>query len=103
MKKDLSKLSEPERSQEITRDMKNRLSRVCGCLEGIKRMMDEGRDIVQILIQLYGSERAIKSVSDLMFERYLNTDLVPRTDGADETTKQKAIADAMEVLKNVRG
>lgn len=63
-------------SAEHTKKVLNRLSRIIGHMESTKRMVEEGRDCSEVLIQLSAIESAINSVSRVIIKEHLSTCLV---------------------------
>lgn len=64
------------RSEENVKNLKNRLNRVEGQIEGIKRMLDDGRYCDDILTQLSACKKAIESVSFMILEEHFETCLI---------------------------
>ena len=54
-----------------TKAVLNRMSRLIGHLESVKRMVEEGRDCSEILIQLSAVDSAIKGVSRIILKDHL--------------------------------
>ena len=54
-----------------TKAVLNRMSRLIGHLESVKRMVEEGRDCPEILIQLSAVDSAIKGVSRIILKDHL--------------------------------
>ena len=72
-------------SAEHTRKVLNRMSRIIGHMESTKRMVEDGRDCSEVLIQLSAIESAINSVSRVILKEHLSTcviDAVKRDDTA---------------------
>ena len=63
-------------SPEHTRTVLNRMSRIIGHMESTKRMVEDGRDCSEILIQLSAIESAINSVSRVILKEHLSTCIV---------------------------
>jgi len=54
-----------------TKAVLNRMSRLIGHLESIKRMVESGRDCSEVLIQLSAVDSAIKGVSRIILKDHL--------------------------------
>ena len=70
-------------SEEHTRRVLNRMSRIIGHMESTRRMVENGRDCSEVLIQLSAIESAINSVSRVILKEHLSTcviDAVKRDD-----------------------
>lgn len=50
-----------------------RLRRIEGQIRGLQRMLQEGRDCPDILVQLSGARSALDAVGDLVLEQYAST------------------------------
>jgi len=63
-------------SPEHNKIVLNRMSRIIGHMESTKRMVEDGRDCTEVLVQLSAIESAIKSVSRVIIKEHLNTCIV---------------------------
>ena len=79
-------------THENTKAVLNRLSRIIGHLQAVRRMVEEGRDCSEVLIQLSAIESAINSVSRVILKEHLSTCMV-------EAVKNDDVA-AIEELNN---
>ena len=70
-----------------TKEVTNRLSRAIGHLESVKRMVEDGRDCSDVLIQLAAVRAALGSVSRIILKDHLEHCIVH----AVESNDQKAI------------
>ena len=59
-----------------TKAVLNRLSRAIGHMESIKRMIEDGRDCSEVLIQLAAVDAAIKSLSRVILKEHMSTCIV---------------------------
>lgn len=55
--------------------IKNRLSKIEGQVNGIKRMIDQDRYCDEILIQLSAIDKAIKGLSNTILEDYMHNNI----------------------------
>ncbi|MBR0308722.1 MAG: metal-sensing transcriptional repressor [Mogibacterium sp.] len=63
-------------SAEHTKTVLNRMARIIGHMESTKRMVEDGRDCSEVLVQLSAIESAINSVSRVIIKEHLSTCLV---------------------------
>ena len=77
-----------------TKAVLNRLSRTIGHLESIKRMVEDGRDCSEVLIQLSAVKAAINNTGKVILQDHIEHCIVDAIESGDrETLKelQKAI------------
>ena len=77
-----------------TKAVLNRLSRAIGHLESIKRMVEDGRDCSEVLIQLSAVKAAINNTGKVILQDHIEHCIVDAIESVDrETLKelQKAI------------
>ena len=65
----------PRDDKEI-KQLKNRLSRVSGQINGIIKMLDDNRYCGDVLMQLSASEAAIRRISEIILQDHLETCVV---------------------------
>jgi DNA-binding FrmR family transcriptional regulator len=63
-------------SEEHTKKVLNRMNRIIGHMESTKRMVEDGRDCSEVLIQLSAIESAVKSVSRVILKEHMSTCIV---------------------------
>ncbi|MBR2540525.1 MAG: metal-sensing transcriptional repressor [Mogibacterium sp.] len=63
-------------SEEHTKKVLYRMSRIIGHMESTRRMVENGRDCSEVLIQLSAIESAINSVSRVILKEHLSTCIV---------------------------
>jgi len=56
----------------MTKDLDNRLAAVEGHIAAIRRMLAEGRDCDEILLQLKAAESSVSKVSKMILQDHLN-------------------------------
>lgn len=78
-----------EHFHESTKAVLNRLSRAIGHLESVKRMVEEGRDCPEVLIQLAAVKSAIHNTGKIILKDHLTHCIVEAVNNGD----QKAIDD----------
>lgn len=72
-----------------TKDVRNRLSRAIGHLESVKKMVEDGRDCSEVLVQLAAVRSALASVSRVILKDHIEHCIVH----AVETDDKEAIAE----------
>ena len=72
-----------------TKQVLNRLSRAIGHLEAVKKMVEEGQDCSQVLIQLAAVKSALNNTGKFILKDHINHCIVE----AEETGDKKALED----------
>ena len=70
-------------SHEHTRAVLNRLSRAIGHLESIKRMVEDGRDCSEVLIQLSAVKSAINNTGKIILQDHIEHCIVDAVEHGD--------------------
>ncbi len=70
-------------SHEHTRAVTNRLARTIGHLEAVKKMVEDGRDCSEILVQLAAVRSALGSVSRLILKDHIDHCIVDAVERQD--------------------
>lgn len=73
-----------EHKHENTKAVVNRLSRAIGHLESVKKMVEEGRDCSEVLIQLAAVKSAINNTGKLILKDHINHFVVHAIENDDE-------------------
>lgn len=73
----------------------NRMSRIIGHTEAIKRMCEEGTECSEILIQLSAVRSALNNVGKLILEDHINHCVYQAIENKDD---QKVLKDLMEAI-----
>lgn len=87
----------PRRAEEL-RQLKNRLSRITGQLNGIGKMLDENRYCGDILVQVAAAESALQSFAYQILQEHMETCVT-------EEVKQgntAIMAEAVELMKRLK-
>jgi len=69
---------------ENTKTVLNRLSRASGHLEAVKRMIEEGRDCSEVLIQLSAVISALKNTGKVILKDHLEHCIVDAIESGDK-------------------
>lgn len=67
-----------------TRKVVNRMSRAIGHMESVKRMVEDGRDCSEILIQLSAVRAAINNVGKIILQDHINHCVVEAVETGDK-------------------
>lgn len=72
-----------EHIHQDTKKVVNRMSRAIGHMEAVKRMVEEGRDCSEILIQLSAVRSAINNVGKIILQDHINHCVVDAVETGD--------------------
>lgn len=72
-----------------TKAVLNRLSRIIGHLESVKRMVADSRDCSEVLVQLAAVDSAVKSVSRVVMKDHIEHCIVDAVKNNDTETLDK--------------
>lgn len=87
------------RSEETIRQMKNRISRLIGQLNGIQKMLDDNRYCGDILIQIAAVQSALKGLGYMVFKEHMETCVSDRIKSGDS----EIIDETIELIKKFKG
>lgn len=73
-----------EHKHKDTKKIINRMSRAIGHMESIKRMVEDGRDCSEILIQLSAVRSAINNVGKIILQDHINNCVVDAVESGDK-------------------
>lgn len=74
--------------QATAKKLSNRLRRIAGQVEGIERMLDEGRYCVDVMMQIEATRAALARVGSLALGEHIRTCVVTAFESDDEKEKQ---------------
>ncbi len=80
----LSARHEHLHSHTHTREVLNRMSRAIGHLESVKRMVEDGRDCSEVLVQLAAVRAALGSLSKIILKDHLEHCIVHAVESNDQ-------------------
>ena len=86
------------RNAEELRQLKNRLNRMVGQLNGIGRMLDENRYCGDILIQIAAVEKALQSFGYIILQEHMETCMVEDI----KEGKTETIEEVFELIKKLK-
>ena len=69
---------------ENTKAVTNRLARLIGHLESVKRMVEDGRDCTEVLVQLAAVKSAINNVSKVILQDHIRHCIVDAVEDNDQ-------------------
>jgi len=69
---------------ENTKAVTNRLARLIGHLESVKRMVEDGRDCSEVLVQLAAVKSAINNVSKVILQDHIRHCIVDAVEDNDQ-------------------
>ena len=78
-------------SHKETKAVLNRMSRLIGHLESIKRMVEDGRDCSEVLIQIAAVRSALDGVSRIILKDHI-----------DHCIKEAVMENDMETIENLK-
>lgn len=67
-----------------TKAVLNRMARLIGHLEAVKRMIEDGRDCTEVLIQLSAVDAAIKAVSRIILKDHMEHCIIDAVNDGDK-------------------
>lgn len=77
-------ITEHRHQHQDTKKVLDRMSRVIGHMESIKRMVEEGRDCSEILIQLSAVRSAINNVGKIVLQDHISNCVVDAVETGDK-------------------
>lgn len=77
----------------------SRLKRAKGQIEGITKMVEEGKYCVDIITQVLALEGSLKAVSHLILESHLNTCGEHKLNSKDPKEKEGFIREIMKIVE----
>lgn len=86
------------RSGELQKTLQNRLNRISGQIDGMKKMIDDNRYCGDILIQLAAVESALSSLGYVILQNHMETCVVEKVKDGD-TEVMDELLDLMRKLK----
>lgn len=87
-----------KRSEEQCKQLKNRISRMVGQLNGINRMLEENRYCGEILTQVAAVESALQSFGYIVLKEHLETCVVEEIQNGND----KMMEEVIELVKKLK-
>lgn len=79
------------RGEELTKNLKTRLSRVIGQLNGISRMLDENRYCGDILVQIAAAKQALKEIGYMLLDDHMKSCVSEDIKNGDVSSLEEAL------------
>ena len=81
-----------ERNSEDKKALTNRMNRIIGQMNGVKKMIEEDRYCQDVLVQLLAIEKSIRSLSSTILDEHVHSCLINRiqngeVEAADEISE----------------
>lgn len=86
------------RTEEELRQLKNRLNRMTGQLNGIGKMLDENRYCGDILIQIAAVEKALQGFGYMILQEHMKTCMVEEIKNGNTAI----VDEALELVKKLK-
>jgi len=84
-----------EHKHKNTKAVINRLSRAIGHLESVKKMIEEGRDCSEVLIQIAAVKSAVNNIGKIILQDHIDNCVV----NAVETGNKKVLVDLNKAIE----
>ena len=81
-----------------SKTVENRTSRTLGHMAAIKRMMDEGRNYYDVLIQLAAVKAEIEGINKLIIKERLESDIQKAVDTNDKAVNDTLVSSIDKIL-----
>jgi len=78
----------------------NRINYIQGHLKGIKKMIENDRYCIDVLLQIEAVIKALKKINQMILENHLNTCVTTAIKGKSEKERKKKIKEVLKVFKN---
>lgn len=85
----------PDHSKEL-----NRINRISGQLEGVKRMISEREYCPKIIIQIQAVRAALKSLESVVLEKHLENCVNSAFNSKDQKETNEKLAELMELFRH---
>jgi len=86
-------------SQISLKDKLNRINRIQGQVEGVKKMIDEGKYCIDIITQISAIRSALSSLSGIILQNHIEHCLVHAFEQQDKELQEKMIKEIMDIYK----
>lgn len=86
------------RDEEEIKQLKNRIHRIVGQMNGIEKMIEENRYCGDVLIQVAAIEKALQSFGYILLQRHLETCVTEDIKAGDKTIMEEV----MELVKKLK-
>lgn len=83
------------------KEVLDRMSYICGHLDGVKKMFDNGKYCIDIIQQNEAVIKAIKKVNQMILKNHLDNCVTQAITGKNTGEKKRKIKELLEVFKNL--
>lgn len=90
-----------EQSPQVVQSLQGRLRRVEGQVRGVQKMLDEGRDCVEVIQQLNAIQAAVQNAADLYLRAHAK-DCLLRLGDADAQTRDATVDKLLDLMARAR-
>lgn len=73
-----------EHTHKSSKTVINRLSRAIGHLESVKKMVEDGRDCSEVLVQIAAVKSAVNNIGKIILQDHINTCVVSAVESGDK-------------------
>lgn len=80
-----------KRCEEDKKNLVNRINRISGQVDGVKKMIENDRYCTDILIQLASIEKSIKSLASIILDNHMHSCVVKGIKEGDESKIDEVI------------
>lgn len=95
---DCCRYKETPREQATVRKLQNRMNRMIGQMNGIKKMLDDGRYCGDILIQTAAVQSALQAFGYTILQEHINTCVAEKLKAGDT----EIVAETVELIKKLK-
>ncbi len=85
-------------NEEIKRKAMTRLKRIEGQIQGVRRMVEEGKYCVDILLQISAVQGALEQVRKILLGRHIESCVAEAMASGREADRQRKIDELLEVF-----
>ncbi len=82
-----------------TKQVADRLARIAGHVQGIKKMMEEGKACEDVLVQLSAVQSAVKNVSRIILVDHLEHCIIDAVRDGNEAEALAKLGDALKKMQ----
>lgn len=86
------------RSEETSRQLRNRINRIVGQLNGIQKMLDDNRYCGDVLTQIAAAESALQGIGYIILNEHMQTCVVEEIQKGNTAIT----AEAVELMKKLK-
>lgn len=86
------------RNEQTLRQLRNRINRIIGQLNGIRKMLDENRYCGDILTQIAAAESALQGVGYIILQEHLQTCVADQI----RSGNTEIITEALDLIKKLK-